>query len=225
MARDIRLAELAGGRLHVAHVSTAGSVALVREAKAKGLRVTAEVTPHHLTLTEESVRTFDTAYKMNPPLRTREDVEACVKGLMDGTIDAIATDHAPHSAEEKELEFPSAPNGVIGMETMLGVCATELVGKRGMTWSDLLSRMTVNAARVVGIPKGTLEPGADADVVLIAPEQVWTVDRNLFKSRSRNCPFHGWKVTGRAVMTLVGGSVKWQLPEGEWKRSRASARR
>ena len=224
VARDIRLAELAGGHLHVAHLSTRGSVALVRAAKARGVRVTAEVTPHHLTLTEESVRTFDTAYKMNPPLRTRDDVEACVKGLLDGTIDAIATDHAPHSCEEKELEFPSAPNGVIGMETMLAVSATELVGKRGMSWPDLLARMTVNAAKVVGIPKGTLAPGVDADVVLIAPEQAWTVDREQFKSRSRNCPFHGWKVTGRAVMTLVGGEPKWQLPEGEWQRSRTARR-
>ena len=211
VGRDIRLAEMTSGHLHVAHVSTAGSVALVREAKARGSHVTCEVTPHHLTLTEERVRTFDTAYKMNPPLRTRQDVEACVAGLLDGTIDAIATDHAPHSAEEKELEFPSAPNGVIGMETMLGVCATELVGKRGMSWSDLLARMTVNPARVVGIPKGTLVEGAASDVVLIAPEQVWTIDRNLFVSRSRNCPFHGWKLTGRAVTTLVGGVVKWQL--------------
>ncbi len=224
VARDIRLAELSGGHLHVAHVSTAGSVALLRDAKSRGVRVTAEVTPHHLTLTEESVRSFDTVYKMNPPLRTLADVEACVAGLVDGTIDAIATDHAPHSTEEKELEFPSAPNGVIGMETLLGVAATELVGKRGMSWRDLLARMTVNPARVVGIPKGTLAPGADADVVLIAPDQAWTIDRAAFRSRSRNCPFHGWRVTGRAVMTLVGGEVKWQLPEPAWQRSAPAAR-
>ncbi|MEK7799008.1 MAG: dihydroorotase, partial [Acidobacteriota bacterium] len=190
VARDIRLAELTGGHLHVAHVSTAGSVALLRDAKSRGVRVTAEVTPHHLTLTEESVRSFDTVYKMNPPLRTRVDVEACVAGLLDGTIDAIATDHAPHSTEEKELEFPTAPNGVIGMETMLGVAATELVGKRGMSWRDLLARMTVNPARVVGIPKGTLAPGADADVVLIAPTQAWTIDRAAFRSPSPNFPIH-----------------------------------
>lgn len=220
VARDIRLAELAGGHLHVAHVSTAGSVALIREAKARGIRVTAEVTPHHLTLTEEAVRTFDTAYKMNPPLRTRADVEACVAGILDGTLDAIATDHAPHSAEEKELEFPSAPNGIIGMETLLGVSATELVGKRGMSWPALLARLTVNPASIVGIPKGTLAPGADADLVLIAPDMAWTVDKHAFRSRSRNCPFHGWKLKGRAVMTVVGGEVKWELPESAWVRSR-----
>ena len=165
------------------------------------------------------LRSFDTAYKMNPPLRTRQDVEACVAGLIDGTIDAIATDHAPHSAEEKELEFPSAPNGVIGMETLLGVVATELVGKRGMSWSDLLARMTVNAARVVGLAKGTLAVGADADVVLIDPALTWTVDRERFVSRSRNCPFHGWKLTGRAVATLVGGALKWQLETPSTRRA------
>lgn len=221
VARDIHLAELAGGHLHVAHVSTAGSVALLREAKARGVHVTAEATPHHLTLTEDAAATFDTNYKMNPPLRTRADVEALVKAVLDGTVDAIATDHAPHSAEEKELEFPLAPNGVIGMESMLAVVATELVHRRGMSWIDLLARLTAAPARIVGIPKGTLARGADADVVLIDPDHAWTIDRDAFRSRSRNCPFHGWKATGRAVMTIVGGEVKWQLPEAAWQRSRA----
>ncbi len=207
IARDVILADLTGGRLHIAHVSTAGGVELVRLAKRRGIHVTAEATPHHFTLTDECVATFDPVYKMNPPLRTQADVDALREGLRDGTIDVIASDHAPHSSEEKAVEFSEAPFGVIGMESLLPVAITELVGGV-LDWPALIAKLTINPARVLGIPKGTLRPGADADVTLIDPSVEWVIDASRFKSKSRNCPFHGRKVRGRAVRTIVKGKTK-----------------
>jgi len=207
IARDVLLAKLTGGHLHVAHISTRGSAEQIRRGKAEGVRVTAEVTPHHFTLTDERVRTFDPVFKMNPPLREGPDVAAMIRGLQDGTIEVIASDHAPHATEEKELEFPEAPFGVIGLETQLGLVMTYLVEPGHLPLPKAIATMTVNPARILRIPKGTLSPGADADVTLFDPKKKWTVDATKFRSRSRNCPFHGWPLRGRPEMVLVGGRV------------------
>ncbi len=206
VARDIALVALTGGRLHVAHLSTAGSVALVRDAKARGLAVTAEVTPHHLFLTEEAVEGYGTNAKMAPPLRTRADVEVLRAALADGTIDAIATDHAPHHHDEKEVEFDQAANGVVGLETALPL-ALRLVAEGVCDLPTLVARMTVGPARVLGLPGGTLAPGAPADVTLVDPERRWKVEARGFRSKSRNTPFEGWEMTGRAVAVVVGGRL------------------
>ncbi len=211
IARDLLLNRAIGGRYHVQHVSTAWSVELVRRAKADGQRVTCEVAPHHLLLTDESCRGYDTNYKMNPPLRTAADVAACVAGVVDGTIDCLATDHAPHRAEEKELEFADAPFGIIGLECALPLYAKALVEPGHIGWPKLIELMTVGSARVAKLDKGTLAVGADADVTIIDPDLAWTVDVNRFRGKSRNCPFHGWAVTGRATHTIVGGAVRWTL--------------
>jgi dihydroorotase len=208
LQRDLVLAESTGVRYHVAHVSTAASVELIRGAKARGVRVTAEVTPHHLTLTEEACGDYDPTFKMSPPLRTQADVEACVRGLCDGTIDCLATDHAPHSTEEKELEFVYAPFGVIGLESALAVYAKALVEPGLMDWAELIRRMTVNPARILGVNRGTLAIGAEADVTIIDPNARWAIQADGFASRSRNCPFEGWDAHGRGVVTIVGGLVK-----------------
>ena len=209
IARNIILARLTGARLHVAHVSTAGGVELIRRGKAAGALVTAEVTPHHLALTDECVRTYDPVFKMNPPLRTASDVAALRDGLRDGTIDVIASDHAPHPPESKQVEFSQAPFGVIGLESMLPVAITELIDEV-LDWPGLIATLTVAPAAVLGIDRGTLRPGADADVTLIRPDQRWTLDVDRFRSRSRNCPFHGREVTGRAVRTIVGGTTRFR---------------
>jgi dihydroorotase len=206
VARDITLAALTGGRLHIAHVSTAGSVDLLRQAKRRGLRVTGEACPHHVSLTDEAVCTFDPNFKMNPPLRTERDREALVEGLLDGTIDAIASDHAPHSREKKEVEFQDAPNGVIGLETTVPVVVTELLGRRGMKLPRLVELLSTGPARILGIPAGSLAPGAAADVTVLDLETPWTIGPE-FRSRSANSPFVGWDVRGRAVWTIVGGRV------------------
>ncbi|MBI2973732.1 MAG: dihydroorotase [Armatimonadetes bacterium] len=208
VARDLLLAEVTGARLHVAHVSSAGSVRMIREAKRRGVTVTAEVTPHHLVLTDESVQGFDAAFKMNPPLRTPADVEAVREGLLDGTIDAIATDHAPHAPEEKMVEFDAAPFGVIGLETALGVVWTALVQTGALTPADAIMKLSTAPASILKIPGGTLRPGSPADLVLIDPNRKWTVDAATFASKSRNTPFQGWTMTGKAVMTIVGGEIK-----------------
>ncbi len=205
VARDIALAAVTGGKLHIAHISVAGTVELVRAGKGKGVRVTAEATPHHFTLTDECVRGYDPVYKMNPPLRTKADVDAVKQGLADGSIDVIATDHAPHATEDKEVEFAAAPFGVIGMETLLPLVLTELVHGGVLTLSQAIAKLTVNPARVLGIAKGTLTPGADADVTILDPGCEWTIDPSRFRSKSRNCPFAGRKVRGRAVAVVVGG--------------------
>jgi len=209
--RDIALAEKVGGRLHIQHVSTAGGVEIIRAAKARGVRVTAEAAPHHFTLTEEALRTFDSNYKMSPPLRTQRDVEAIIAGLKDGTLDAIATDHAPHAPEKKLRELDQAPNGVIGLETLLPVSIKALVEPGHLTWPALIAKLTQMPAQILKLPKGTLQVGADADVTIIDPHLEWTIDPSQFKSKSRNCPFAGWRVRGRAVLVLVKGQVKYQL--------------
>ena len=212
IARDLLLNRTIGCRYHVQHISTAGGVELVREAKKRGLPVSAEVTPHHLLLTDECCRSYDTNYKMSPPLRTAGDVEACIAGVKDGTIDCLASDHAPHRPEEKELEFAAAPFGVIGLETALGLYIKALVEPGHIDWMTLVAMMTVNPARIVGLNSGTLGEGAAADVTIIDPALVWRVDPATFHSKSRNCPFAGWELRGRAVATVVEGRVCWELP-------------
>lgn len=206
VARNLSLAELTGGRLHLAHLSTAGSVRMVREAKARGIRVTAEVCPHHFLLTEEAVREYNTHAKMNPPLRGRADVDALKAGLKDGTIDAIATDHAPHAAHEKQREFEYAPFGIVGLETAFGLSLT-LVEEGVLTLDQMVAALTARPARAFGLAAGTLAVGADADVAVVDPGAQWTVDPARFRSMGRNTPFEGWKLNGRVVMTLVGGRV------------------
>jgi len=211
IGRDIALSEATGGRLHVMHVSTAGGVALIREAKRRGARVTAEACPHHFTLTDESLRGFDSNYKMSPPLRTAADVEAIVAGIVDGTIDCIATDHAPHAREKKMLEIDRAPFGILGLETAVGLTVTRLVATGRIGWPRLVEAMSTLPARVLGLNRGTLRPGAVADITLIDPNLSWRVDVAKSRSKSVNSPFHGWTLQGRAVATIVGGRVKYRL--------------
>jgi dihydroorotase len=211
LVRDILLAELTGSRLHLAHVSTAGSVAMVREAKRRGIPVSAETAPHYFTLTDDLVSSFDPVYKVNPPLRSPEDVEAIKTGLADGTIDAIASDHAPHSAVEKEVEFEFAASGMIGLESSLPLIL-ELVRQDVLTPMQAIAKTTHNPARILSIPFGTLRKGAAADLTLIDPELKHTIDAQRFKSKSRNCPFNGMEAQGKAVMTLVGGRVVFSGP-------------
>ncbi len=210
VARDILLAELTGGHVHLCHMSTRGSVELIRRAKDKGIRVTAEACPHHFTLTHEACEGYDTNAKMNPPLREAEDREAIRQGLRDGTIDVIATDHAPHHYDAKEREFDDAPNGIIGLETALPLALTELVATGLLSLPELLRRMSTTPARIFGLPGGTLATGAPGDVVLIDPEAEWEVRPEEFHSKSRNTPFRGRRLTGRAELTLVGGRIAWQ---------------
>lgn len=204
--RDIELCALTGGRLHVGHLSTAGAVRAVREAKRRGLPVTCEVTPHHFTLTDEAVEGFDTNAKMCPPLRSREHVEALLEGLADGTVDAIATDHAPHSSVEKDVEFERAANGVVGLETALPLTLA-LVRRGILSERRAVELLSTGPARVYGLPGGTLAVGAPADVTVIDPAAAWRVDPASFASKGRNTPFAGWEVQGRAALTLVGGRI------------------
>jgi dihydroorotase len=206
VARNLELAELTGGRLHLAHLSTAGSVRMVREAKARGIRVTAEACPHHFLLSEEAVREFNTNAKMNPPLRSRKDVDAIKAGLKDGTIDVIATDHAPHAVFEKEREFDYAPFGIVGLETAWGLTMV-LVEEGVLTVEQAVAALTVQPARTFGLMKGTLAVGADADVAIVDPDAQWVVDPERFRSKGRNTPFSGWKLKGQVASTLVGGRV------------------
>jgi dihydroorotase len=210
--RDIALAELTGGRLHILHVSTAGGVDLIRQAKARGVRVSGEACPHHFTLTDKCLRTFDSNYKMAPPLRTAEDVQAIIAGLKDGTLEVIATDHAPHAPEKKMRELDQAPNGIIGLETLLPICIQALLEPGHLDWPRLIEKVTVQPARVLGIERGTLSAGAVADVTVIDPDVEWTIDPSKFKSKSRNCPYAGWKVRGRPEAVVVGGVVMQQSP-------------
>lgn len=205
-ARDIMLAEFTGARLHVAHVSTRGSVELVRQAKARGVRVTCEATPHHFTLTEDAVRGYNTNAKMNPPLRTGDDVEAIRAGLADGTIDAIATDHAPHHIDEKNVEFVVALNGIVGLETLLPL-TLRLVGEKLLTLSQAVALMTCKPAGILGIDRGTLSLGAVADLTLINPNKEWTLDAAQLHSKSKNTPFAGQQLKGLAVKTLLAGKI------------------
>lgn len=206
VARDILLAELTGAKLHVAHVSSAKSVALIREAKRRGVLVTGEATPHHLTLTDEAVGQYDTNTKVAPPLRELEDVEALRDGVADGTIDALATDHAPHSVAEKEVEYDQAEFGMIGLETAFPIYY-RLVESKRITLERLVDAMTVKPASIVGIPKGTLKKGADGDVTVFDVDSRYQIDKRQFRSKSQNTPFHGWDVTGRVRYTIVGGRL------------------
>ena len=211
MARDLLLAELTGGHYHVAHVSTAEAVQLVREAKRKGHSVTCEVAPHHFALSDEAVKTFDTNTKMSPPLRSARHVEAVKAGLADGTIDAIATDHAPHTVQDKEVEFDYAANGVIGLETAFGLTVSVLVEGGVLSLDQAIARLTADPARIFGLAKGTLSVGADADVAIVDPAREWVVDIAHSASKSRNSPFHGWKLRGQVLATIMSGRIVWEL--------------
>jgi dihydroorotase len=207
VARDILLAELTGAHVHIAHCSTAGAVRLVREGKARGVHVTAEVTPHHLVLTEDAIRTYDPNTKMAPPLRTKRDVEALIEGLIDGTIDCIATDHAPHALSEKEGEFDLAAFGIVGLETAVAVLLDRLVRPGVVPLPTLVARMSSDPARLLGLPGGRLTAGGPADVTLLDLEAEHVVDPARFRSRSRNTPFGGWPLRGAPWMTIVGGRI------------------
>jgi dihydroorotase len=209
VARDLLLSEFTGAPLHIAHVSTAGAVRLIREAKARGVRVTAETAPHYFTLTDEAVRTFDTATKVYPPLRSREDRAAIREGLHDGTLDVIASDHAPHARTDKEVEFDYATSGLTGLETSLAL-SLRLVEEKILSLPELIEKMTTNAAQILRIPKGTLADGADADITVIDPDREWTVDRGQFRSRGKNSPFHNWTLKGKTVLTIVGGVIRFR---------------
>ncbi|MEW6106753.1 MAG: dihydroorotase, partial [Bacillota bacterium] len=209
VARDIFLAELTGARLHIAHVSTAGSVELIRRAKEKGILVTCEATPHHFTLTDEAVAGYDTNTKVNPPLRTQRAVEAVRQGLADGTIDVIASDHAPHTAEEKEVEYELAAFGMIGLETSLALAVTELVRPGILTLGQLVERMSYGPARTLGLDWPGIVPGAEANITVLDPDASFVVDPAGFASRSRNTPFSGRRLFGKVVATVVEGRLAY----------------
>lgn len=206
VSRDITVAELTGARLHICHVSTAGSVRLIRAAKKRGVKVTAEVTPHHFMLTDEAVGGYDTNAKMNPPLRSARDREAVIEGLKDGTLDAIATDHAPHSEDEKKVEFDLAPFGIVGLETALPL-SLKLVENGVLTLSQMISKLTDAPSKILNLGKGTLGIGESADIVIFDPDQEVTVEREKFHSKSKNTPFHGWKLKGKVYYTIVNGKI------------------
>jgi dihydroorotase len=208
VARDIALARSTGARLHIAHVSTAGAVEIIRTAKAEGVRVTAEVTPHHLILTDDIIaRDFDPLFKVNPPLRTADDVQAVRQGLLDGTIDCIATDHAPHAWQEKDGEFDLAPFGMTGLETALGVAHKALIETGLMDWPGVIDCLTRRAADAFGLPVGRLAAGCDADITCFDPDTQWTVTDDSFVSKSKNSPFLGWTLNGVVRATLVAGRL------------------
>lgn len=200
--RDIMMADYTDTRIHIQHISTKGAVELVRQAKAKGLKVTAEVTPHHFTLTDENLRSFDTNYKMNPPLRTQEDVDACIEGLKDGTIDCIASDHAPHSPEEKDMEFIYAPNGIIGLETQLGLTLSELVHKKHITIEKMVELLSLNPRKILGLNLPKIAEGEKANLSIFDIDEIWTVDIMKFKSKSRNSPFDKRLLTGKSIAAI-----------------------
>ncbi len=210
VARDLELARLTGGRLHLAHVSCAESVKLIQQAKKEGVAVTAETCPHYFALTEEAVKTFDTSTKVKPPLRSPADVEAIKEGLADGTIDAIATDHAPHAEQEKQAEFDLAPFGLIGLETAFSLGMKELVQKKILSLAQLVEKMSVNPARVLGVAGGELSPGSPADLTIVDPEKEWVVKKEEFLSRSKNSPFSGWTLPGEVQLTICAGKITYR---------------
>ncbi len=211
VARDILIAEYVSAPIHIAHVSTARSIEIIKDARRKGLQVTAEVTPHHLTLTDEAVLSYDTNYKMNPPLRSEEDRQALVEALADGTIDVIASDHAPHILDEKEKEFDYAPFGVIGLETTVPVILDRFVNSGIISLERFVELLSVNPARILGLEGfGIIREGARANLTVLNPAKEITIDRNKFASKSRNTPFHGWKLKGAVAMTIVEGKVVWE---------------
>ncbi len=208
--RDIQLAKKTGARYHVQHISTAGSVEIIRQAKEQGINVTCEVTPHHLLLTEEAIADYDTNYKVNPPLRAKKDTDALKQAIKDGLVDALATDHAPHLQSEKELEFLAAPCGIAGIECALPLYMKALIEPGIIDWSEMLAMLTCRPADILKVEKGRLGVGDRADITIIDPQAEWTIDAGKFYSKSRNCPYHGWKVKGKVLYTLVAGEVRYQ---------------
>ena len=210
--RNILLAELCDHHIHCQHISTAGSVRLIREARARGVKISGEVCPHHIALTDASIQNFDTNCKMNPPLRTQRDIDAIIEGIADGTLTIFCSDHAPHAAFEKEVEFDQAPFGIVGLETELGLFIDILLHKRkAISINRLIEMFTVEPAKLLKLDAGALSIGAKADVTLIDPDREWTVDASKLESLSHNTPFGGWKLKGRAVRTIVGGETVWKL--------------
>jgi dihydroorotase len=210
--RNILLAGLCDHHIHCQHISTAGSVRLIREARARGVKISGEVCPHHIALTDASIQNFDTNCKMNPPLRTQRDIDTIIEGIADGTLTILCSDHAPHAAFEKEVEFDRAPFGVVGLETEVGLFIDILVHKRkAISINRLIEMFTIEPAKLLNLDAATLSIGAKADVTLIDPDREWTVEASKFESLSRNTPFHGWKLKGRAVRTIVGGETVWAL--------------
>jgi dihydroorotase len=209
--RDLQLVRKTQVRYHAQHISTVGSVELIRQAKKDSLPVSCEVTPHHLLLTEECCCTYDTNYKVSPPLRGQKDTEALKQAIAEGLVDALASDHAPHLQSEKELEFLAAPFGIASMECALGLYVKALIEPKILDWPGLIRLMTVNPARIIGIDKGTLTRGKQGDVTIIDPNTEWQIDVNKFLSKSRNCPYHGWKIRGKVEKTIVGGEVRFEL--------------
>jgi dihydroorotase len=210
--RDATLAELTEGAVHIAHMSARGSLRAVREAKSRGITLTCEVTPHHFTLTDDALAGYDTNVKMNPPLREALDRDAMIEGIADGSVDVIATDHAPHHYDEKKVEFDRAPFGIVGLETAVALVFDRLVHTGRITVSRLIELMSVNPARILRVPGGSLQEGAVADVTLLAPDLETTVDPATFHSRSRNTPFTGWTLRGGVAGTIVGGRVVFANP-------------
>jgi len=205
--RDILMAEYTDSKVHIAHISTKKSVEMVREAKKKGIKVSAEVAPHHFTLTDDAVKSYDTNVKMNPPLRTKADVEEIIAGLKDGTIDCIASDHAPHSLEEKEMEFEYAPNGIIGLETQVGLAFTELYHKKVLTLDQMIEKLSINPRKILNLEIPYIQEGGKADLTILDPDIVWTVDKTKFKSKSLNTPFDKRLLTGKSVGVINNGRM------------------
>jgi dihydroorotase len=208
--RDIALAELTGGRVHLMAISSKNSVDEVRQARERKVRVSADVTPHHLLLTDESLRSYESSYKVDPPLRTRAHIEALIAGLKDGTIEIICSDHLPRAQEKTDRELDQAPFGIVGLETLVPVCVAALIEPGHLTWPDLIRTLTVGPASLLGLDAGTLAPGSAADVTIIDPDARWTVDAAKFASKSRNTPFHGREFRGRVRYTIVGGEVRYR---------------
>ncbi len=208
--RDILMADYTGGKVHIAHISTKNAVDLIRNAKEKGIKVTAEVTPHHFTLNDESLKSYDTNFKMNPPLRTKEDVNAMIEGLKDGTIDCIASDHAPHAIEEKEKEFIYAPNGIIGLETQLGLTLSELFHKKHLTMEQIVEKLSINPRKILNIPIPNIKEGTQADLTIFDPNLIWTVDISKFKSKSKNSPFDKRLLTGKALSVICNNKMYYE---------------
>ncbi|MHC1745900.1 MAG: dihydroorotase [Negativicutes bacterium] len=213
VARDLLMAEYTGARIHIAHVSTKGAVELIRKAKERGVRVTAEATPHHLYFTDEALQSFNTAFKVNPPLRSAEHVAALREGLRDGTIDAIATDHSPHAFEEKDVEFRYAPSGFPGLETAVGVLMTTLYHSGFMSLEDIIARMSIAPARILRLDAGSLQVGCPADITILDPDLEWQVDPKIFWTKARHSPFENGKLKGKAIATIVAG--KFVMRNGE----------
>ncbi|MBW3541458.1 MAG: dihydroorotase [Planctomycetes bacterium] len=212
VGRDIALAEMTGGRVHLMCISTVDSVDQIRGARRRGVRVTCDVAPHHLLLTDESVQSFDSNFKVDPPLRSAEHIAALIDGLVDGTIDAICSDHQPFAEEKKSGEIDQDPFGIVGLETLLPLCVRALIDNGRLDWPQLIEKLSAGPARVLGIPRGTLTVGADADVTVLDPEVRWTIDPSRFRSQSRNTPFAGWNVRGRVSLVFVGGRLRYEAP-------------